>query len=34
MKRNKKDDHDKDPDGMGSAGNYSVAGISNLTFAN
>jgi hypothetical protein len=34
MERNKKDDHDKDQDGMGSAGNSSVAGISASTFAN
>jgi predicted AAA+ superfamily ATPase len=34
MKRNKKDDHDKDPDGMGSARNSSVTEISVSTFAN
>jgi hypothetical protein len=34
MKRNKKDNHDKDPNGMGPAKNSSVAEISASTFAN
>jgi hypothetical protein len=34
IKRNKKDDHDKDPDGMGYVRNSSVAEISASTFAN
>jgi hypothetical protein len=34
MKRNKKDNHDKDPDRMGSARSFSVAEISASTFAN
>jgi hypothetical protein len=33
MKRNKKDDHDKDPDGMGSTRSSSVSEISASTFA-
>jgi hypothetical protein len=33
MKRNKKDDHDKDPDGMGSARSSLVSEISASTFA-
>jgi hypothetical protein len=33
IKRNKKDDHDKNPDGMGSARSSSVSEISASTFA-
>jgi hypothetical protein len=33
IKRNKKDDHDKDPDGMGPAKNSLVSEISASTFA-
>jgi hypothetical protein len=33
IKRNKKDDHDKDPDGMGSVENSSVSEILASTFA-
>jgi hypothetical protein len=33
MKRNKKDHHDKDPDGIGSVRNFSVTEISASTFA-
>jgi hypothetical protein len=32
MKRNKKDDHDKDPDGMGSVRSSSISEISASTF--
>jgi hypothetical protein len=34
IKRNKKDDHDKNPDGMGPARNSSVSEISASTFTN